>query len=307
MSNFISPVIYAGDKTTFKDSVTQTTTVRDIGVMGLASHDLFAWNHRKKMNKENGRLDLSTIFGNTFDGYYVDGDDWFQQANWKHGGNKKNSENAPVYTVSQTLVHYFENLLSQGTEPDQARLKTLILFQSMVADSFERLTQLSFPRVQTTTSEAVNNQEQASMRILHDILPGNILLKNGETFKVTNVETAKTLLCEDDLNCAIKSFDGNYDSEYNDIRIPISKKPKIMMKLDLEKIDDKFIENAGLDYELAAQQLKEVGEGKRLMSDTYFVHYLIELFTKAQSTMNTDGTTNVWTSKVVEHLSNANR
>ena len=36
--------------------------VKDIGVIGLSSHDMFTWDRKSEVNLENGRLDLSTIF-----------------------------------------------------------------------------------------------------------------------------------------------------------------------------------------------------------------------------------------------------
>ena len=42
-------------------SALSAVTVRDIGVFGLYSHDLFQWD-RNEVSLENGRLDLSTIF-----------------------------------------------------------------------------------------------------------------------------------------------------------------------------------------------------------------------------------------------------
>lgn len=280
----------------FADSATNAASVlvRDVGVMGLASHDLFAWDHKKKINKENGRLDLSTIFGNTFDGHYIDSSDWFAQQNWKHLGNKKNSENAPVFTVATGLVNYFEQLIKNNVKPETARIQTLMKFHNMVQASFERLSGLPFPNAFGTSTESVTNKEQAAMRILHDILPGQVLLKSGKYLDVTKFKTAKTYLCEEEMDCTVKGFDGKYDPEYNNIRLPIIKWAGITMKLDLQKVDRRFIENAGLDADLASTQLKEVGEGKLPMSETFFAPYLIQLFTKAQSTINQDESKNTW-------------
>ena len=66
-------------------------TLRDVGVIGLYSHDIFAWDHKKEINTENGRLDLSMIF------------DYNGGSRWALGGNPKNSENAPVYPVASSF------------------------------------------------------------------------------------------------------------------------------------------------------------------------------------------------------------
>lgn len=279
---------------TLEPSETVKVLVKDVGVMGLASHDLFAWDHKKKINKENGRLDLSTIFGNSHSGIYTDGDDWYEQKNWRSGGNKKNSENAPVYTVTRQLIQEFENNLSKGMDPDAARLATLKMFHAMVEESFVRLTTLAYPK-SFQSNESVNNLEQASMRILHDILPGQILLKNGQFFDVTRYQGAKTLLCDDEMNCSVKTYDGDYDPEYKAIKIPVIRWLGVTFKLNLQNIDRKFIANAGMNPQQAAAQLKKVGAGTLQMSDTFFAPHLLALFSKAQSSLNTDDTTNIWT------------
>ena len=74
----------------------EAVQVRDIGVLGLYSHDLFAWDRETESNTENSRLDLSTIF------------DWDNGARINKGGNPKNSENAPVYTITRNLVNFYK-------------------------------------------------------------------------------------------------------------------------------------------------------------------------------------------------------
>lgn len=89
--------------------------LRDIGVVGLMSHDIFAWDREKEVNTENGRLDLSTIF------------DWEGGARWKKGGNPKNAENSPVYTITMQLVAHYKSEL-KTLSPFEARKSTVAFF-----------------------------------------------------------------------------------------------------------------------------------------------------------------------------------
>mgnify|MGYP003683554949 CR=1 FL=1 len=95
--------------------------VHDIGVLGLYSHDLFAWDRDNEKNTENSRLDLSTIF------------DWEDGSRINKGGNPKNSENAPVYSITMKLVDYYKDQLKvvEGSKIERealARKATVVLF-----------------------------------------------------------------------------------------------------------------------------------------------------------------------------------
>jgi hypothetical protein len=116
--------------------------LKDIGIIGLASHDLFAWDRKNEVNTENGRLDLSTIFD------YTDG------KRWKKGGNPKNGENSPVWTITKNLVNFYKEKI-KTMNSDEARILTVNHFHSMVKESYERLTEQSFP--ETTINQMVTN------------------------------------------------------------------------------------------------------------------------------------------------------
>ena len=83
-------------------SIQAKVLLKDIGIVGLLSHDLFAWDHKREINTENGRLDLSTIFD------YEDG------KRWKKGGNPKNGENAPVWSITKRLVNFHKKQLKSN-------------------------------------------------------------------------------------------------------------------------------------------------------------------------------------------------
>jgi hypothetical protein len=161
--------------------------LRDIGIIGLMSHDLFAWDRVKEVNTENGRLDLSTIF------------DYEGGKRWEEGGNPKNAENAPVYTITLKLVSYYKSQLKL-MNAIEARKRTVVYFHKMVKVSFERLSGLPWPT--EGRDDLVTNTEQAALRAMHDILPGRAKLFDGlrKSFDVTNFLNAKIKLSEKELN-----------------------------------------------------------------------------------------------------------
>ena len=255
--------------------------LKDIGVVGLASHDMFTWDKKTETNTENGRLDLSTIF------------DYDEGSKWKTGGNKKNSENAPVYTVTMTLVNFYKAALKTHTK-DNARRLTVKLFHTMVKDSFERLIGQDFPTFGIDLP--VTNVEQAAMRGLHDILPGRAKLYDRlirEELILTDAWTAKTFLSDKEMNQEIKNFDGDYDIEYQHIKIPFMSK-----EINLKTIDGAFIEKFS-SYKQADMlaELKRVGDGEILIHEVSFIGHLVELFGKGICSKN-----NVWMDHTIHCL-----
>lgn len=250
----------------FSVSAFAQVKMRDVGVIGLASHDMFTWDRVNEVNLENGRLDLSTIFD------YEDG------TRWEKGGNPKNAENSPVWTITKSLVEFYKRELKKSTS-DQARIKTVQHFHHMVKESFERLSGLDFP---TTGVDAdVTNTEQAVMRGLHDILPGKAKTFRGrfypiKEFKLTNFIFAKFRMNEKELDQPIAYYDGDYDEEYKAIPIPFSKK-----KINLKQVDGDYIAKfSPYTQESFLAELTRVGRGEVHISELYFIHHLSELFQK---------------------------
>lgn len=247
--------------------------VKDVGVLGLASHDMFTWDKTNEVNLENGRLDLSTIF------------DFDNGARWKKGGNPKNAENAPVYTVTMNLVKFYKMELKKGLSLEEARLNTVTHFHKEVRTSFERMTTFSFP--QNFVNENVTNVEQAAMRGLHDILPGRIKLFGRigrKELKVTNVWFAKTMLNEKEMNQPIAFYNGDYDEEYKKINIPFTKKD-----INLKEVDGAFIEKfSPYKQEEMLADLALLGKGAITAENVQFMLHLKELFAKGMCSRGTN-------------------
>jgi hypothetical protein len=245
--------------------------LRDVGILGLLSHDIFAWDKDKEINTENGRVDLSTIF------------DYDGGSRWDEGGNPKNEENAPVYTITMPLVDKYKDILrTPGKSAEDARRETVALFHKAIRESFARLTKLPFPERGLRAN--VTNVEQAVFRAMHDILPGRAKYKDRglrsllmPSFKVTNLFLAKTMLNEKELNQEIKDFDGKYDKEYEKIRIPFAG-----ITVNLTEADRAFIEKFTPFRQVdMLAQLGRVGRGDLRMSDVDFMQHATMLMRKA--------------------------
>ncbi|KZN39395.1 hypothetical protein [Pseudoalteromonas luteoviolacea] len=277
----------------------QPVRVVDIGVMGLASHDLFQWNADTRENEENGRFDLSTIFD------FANGTKIYQ------GGNPKNSSNAAVYSITQNLVSFYAGkkatlLMSRTVTEEQAhiiaRQQTVEFFMGMVKESYERFTNARFPNY--ALAQSVTDDEQGVMRALHDILPGKIIVNRNltqETLTVTDFKLAMNQLSATEMMQNVKFFDGKYDEEYLHVVIPGFPDSRI---INLKEIDQAFIAEQ-TDYNLDNMLLELHYYGKfpffgNLIHFTSFGYHLENLFAKGICNKYTDGTVNPWNTIGVE-------
>ncbi|AGH94383.1 hypothetical protein A11Q_163 [Pseudobdellovibrio exovorus JSS] len=252
--------------TLFATSAQANMLLKDVGIIGLMSHDIFAWDRPNEVNTENGRLDLSTIFD--YDGGKL----------WESGGNPKNAENAPVYTVTMDLVDFYKARLAAGDNAVQARQATVVRFHAIVIESYTRVMSVTLPN--QISSELPNNTEQAALRAMHDILPGRIELFDRigrKELVLTNFFTAKTRLNEKEMNQQLRNFDGDYDAEYKRIEIPFTGKVINLMDIDREFIE-KF--SPYRQSEMLAD-LAAVGRAEKSMQQVHFASHLTDLFSKA--------------------------
>lgn len=266
----------------------------DIGVIGLASHDLFVWDKDTKQNLENGRIDLSTIF------------DYQNGANIDDGGNPKNATNAAVYTVTQNLVSYFKGkkmtyLLSRRFTEEQAysmaRKETAAHFIALIKDSYQRYLGEDFPS--QGQNAQVNKEEQAAMRALHDSLPGNVKIYVGleeKAFSLTNFMTTRTIFSAREYMQEIPYFDGSYDPAFLAIVVP--SQTGGLQTVSLKAADKEFIQGE-TNYKLE-EMLDELGAYSKtnleeaLINSVSFAPHLRNLFSKGLCKINTDGSTNPW-------------
>lgn len=265
----------------FSQSVFSKVLLRDIGVIGLASHDMLEWNEDQERSLENSRIDLSTIF---------DYKDENGETRWKKGGNPKNAENAPVWSITMRLVKSYKEKL-KSMDADEARRLVVLEFREMIKTSYTRLSGLEFP-TEFVNEDATNN-EQAAMRGLHDILPGEASLFRSKLIpikkiKITNVLFAKFYFNEKELDQEIPFFDGAYHENYLEIKIPVVNKV-----INLKKEDREFIENFSIyNQEEMLAELGRYGRGEIESHEIYFIHEVERLFAKG---MCPEG--NKWVSK----------
>ncbi|MCF2859124.1 hypothetical protein L1286_16700 [Pseudoalteromonas sp. SMS1] len=277
----------------------QPIRVVDIGVIGLASHDLFQWNADTRQNEENGRFDLSTIFD------FANGSKIYQ------GGNPKNASNAAVYSVTQNLVSFYAGkkatlLMSRRFTDEEAhaiaRQQTVAFFMGMVKESYQRFTNARFPNY--ALAQSVNDDEQGVMRALHDILPGKIYVNRNltsEVLVVTDFKLAMNQLSPTEMMQTVTFFDGKYDEEYLHVVIPGFPDSRI---INLKEIDQRFIaEQTNYNLDNMLRELQFYGQFPffgNLIDFTSFGYHLENLFAKGICNKYADGSPNPWNTITID-------
>jgi hypothetical protein len=116
---------------------------------------------------------------------------------------------------------------------------------------------------------------------MHDILPGRVNIIRGrffpiKSFSLTNFIYRKLNLNEKELNQEIAYFNGDYDEEYKNIKIPFT-----FIKINLKQVNAKFIEKFS-DYKLNDMllELKKVGDEEMDITEVSFLHHVKQLFQK---------------------------
>ena len=91
-------------------------TLEDLGILQLAAHDLFNVDRMNKIDFENRKLDLSTIFVDT-----VNDDAPFDANIIAIGGEARNRENIMLFTVASELGLSYVELLDAGFNENDAK------------------------------------------------------------------------------------------------------------------------------------------------------------------------------------------
>ena len=203
-------------------------SLRDIGILQIATHDLVDVDRATGINREDGKLNLSTLFNH--------GDE-----NIPFNGEIRNRSNLIIFNVGQEFVQFFFDLKdNQGMSKDEAIKKTVEKFHEEFALTFERTFDEPLPEPR---GGAVTHTENLAYRTLHDLIPGRIMLGGIEVNAFEQNPT--TPLTEEELMQLSAKLDGTYDPELFTIRIPF---PPFV--IDLFERDSTFATDLGTDFSL---------------------------------------------------------
>lgn len=203
-------------------------SLRDIGILQIATHDLVDVDRATGINREDGKLNLSTFFNH--------GDE-----NIPFNGEIRNRSNIIIFNVGQEFVQFFFDLKdNQGMSKDEAIEKTVEKFHEEYARTFERTFGEPLPEPREGD---VTHTENLAYRTLHDLIPGKIMLGGIEVNAFEQNPT--TPLTEEELMQLSAKLDGMYDPELFTIRIPFPP-----FEINLFERDSTFATDLGTDFSL---------------------------------------------------------
>jgi len=235
-------------------------TLRDLGLLQLAAHDLFDVDRETEIDRENGLLDLSTLLHHG-------------EENIALGGEPRNRENAFIFTVAATYGEAYLRYLERGFTPEQAYERTL----KQYLDDLARVYELTFGEpVPTPQVGEVTMTENVALRTIHDLLPGTMVVA-GKTMSVIDPTLIGTKLTDKELAQPSAVLDGTIDEAFLDVTIIIP--PDMVLEIDLMERDSSFAEQFQTEHSFE-YFLSELTDGS-YDTDDDVMHYIRDLFAKA--------------------------
>jgi len=228
-------------------------SLKDLGVLQLAAHDLFNVDRGDRMDAgtatdfENGELDLSTLFVDT-----TTGSSPFDIDTIKIGGEIRNRENIMLFSVASHLGEKYAGFIEDGDSIDDAKEKTIMKYHKMLKKTYEKTFDEKFPEKRDGD---VTFTENLAFRTVHDFLPGEILL-DGISTPVLSIPPL-TPLTKAELKQPSSPLDGTFDCEFRHIEISHPGGPTIIV--DLLEADSSFADqfDTKFSFEFFLEELED--------------------------------------------------
>jgi len=199
----------------------QRITLEDLGVLQLVAHDLFNVDRAAEVDKENGLLDLSTLFD-------------YGDENIALGGEFRNRENIMLFTVASEFGQkYLEFLDEKGINKNKAKKMTIELYHNKVKEVYEKTFGESFPEAKKGKATMTEN---LALRTVHDFLPGKIKV-DGQMISVLDPSLHGKKLTPSELMQKSAKLDGKFDQEFRNISIVVDGH---VIEVDLLEADSSF-------------------------------------------------------------------
>jgi hypothetical protein len=241
-------------------------TLRDIGVLQLADHDLYRVDRQSGVDSEDEKLNLSTLFDH--------GDD-----NIKTGGESRNSENLLVHTIAMKLANKYNEMIQQeNMDEDEARHNTVKLFLKQVKTAYENAFEQPFPPAAEEDEEDPEEKQNGNvaLRTLHAFLPAEVKVDGDKVSLFDPSLLERKILSGSELAQDSRVLDDSYDKALS--TIPVGGGQTI----DLLERDQSFAEDfstVDLDdmlCELADGHYDEGDDVMELLEEDFAAGQLVE-------------------------------
>ncbi len=203
-------------------------SLRDLGILQVAAHDLFNVDRHTDTDTENGKLDLSTVFD-------------YGEANIAQGGEIRNKENIIVATVAQDYGNRYERFVRFGWPEERARSFVVRQYHNDVRRAYTHAFGEAAP---APRPGQVTMTENLALRTIHDYLPGEIRF-NGKNTPIIDLSFSEHTLDRRDLNQKTSPLDGQYDEAFRNMVLEF---PFGTLVIDLLEKDSTFADQFSTDH-----------------------------------------------------------
>ena len=200
----------------FADKKGRTTSLEALGILQIAAHDLYNFDRTAAIEKEDGKLNLSTLLEVKTAGCtaFVDCVS-FSEDDISNGGEARNSDSILIFTVASELGEKFLELKAKHGE-EIAYEKILEIYHKKVKHAFQQTFNQPFPAPQAGT---LDNNHNLALRSGHDFLPGMVKF-NGQQVSVLDPILVGEKFSKSELKQRSSPLDGQLDDLWNGCIVP---------------------------------------------------------------------------------------
>lgn len=251
IENIFNITLNTGENGKEKDNA--PLTLRELGVLQLAAHDLFDVDRIAEIERENGKLDLTTLLAH--------GENFIAV-----GGEARNRENIILSTVSAEYGREYLRLREQKGH-DRAYKMMLKKYHRELDNIFKKLFGDRLPEPIEGMSTPTEN---LALRTIHDLLPGHIMV-DGVRMVTVDTSLVGQVLSAQDLEQRTAPLDGVLDPVFRNVVIVIP--PDTVLMIDLQERDSSFGVQFGAEHTFE-HFLSELEDGSYDDSEDVTRHFL---------------------------------
>lgn len=249
-------------------------TLQDLGVLQVASHDLYNVNRITGEDTEDETLNLTTLFN-------------YGEENIANGGERRNSENPVTHTIAVNLGSFYLDQIAQGTDVETAKELTVAKYMSMIKIAYFHAFHQPFPQPgeegegEGGVEESVEENEldgDLALRTLHALLPATIKL-DGNDVSMLDPSIYNRMLSKGELMQLSRPVSDTFDPVFNNITV-FTPACNCFETMDLFERDSTFASQFETTYTFE-ELMGELKDGKYNKEDLAF-EIIAEEFAEAQ-------------------------
>ena len=250
-------------------------TLQDLGVLQVASHDLYNVNRITGVDTEDETLNLTTLFN-------------YGEENIVNGGERRNSENPVTHTVAVNLGNFYLDQIAQDTDVETAKELTVAKYMSMIKVAYFHAFHQPFPQPGEEGGEEEEGVEESveeneldgdlALRTLHALLPATIKL-DGNDVSMLDPSIHNRMLSKGELMQLSRPVSDTFDPIFSNITV-FTPACNCFETMDLFEKDSTFASQFETTYTFE-ELMGELKDGKYNKQDLAFV-IIAEEFAEAQ-------------------------